>query len=123
MILVDTSVWVDHLRNGNAALARLLESGEAFCHPFIVGELACGDLRRRTEVLALLAHLPAVPTIEHHEVLAFIDAHKLMGAGIGWIDAHLLASTLLSRTRLWTMDRPLARAALKLGVAASRDAT
>jgi len=81
MILVDTSVWVDHLRRGNDALGGLLEAGEAFCHPFIIGELACGDLRWRTEILELLGHLPAIPLVDHHEVLALVDAHKLMGTG------------------------------------------
>jgi predicted nucleic acid-binding protein len=119
MILVDTSVWVDHLRRRNGGLAGLLEAGEALCHPFIVGELACGDLRRRAEILELLDHLPGVPVVDHHEVIAFIDAHTLMGTGIGWVDAHLLASTVLSRAKLWTMDRPLARAATKLGVVAA----
>ncbi len=117
-MLVDTSVWVDHLRRGNAKLAALLERAEVSCHPFIIGELACGKLRNRDAILALLEALPQVPGAEHDEVLGFVDAHRLMGAGIGWIDAHLLASAALAGTVIWSLDRRLADAARKLGLLA-----
>lgn len=113
-MLVDTSVWVEHFRHGDAALSALLEQGEAECHPFIIGELACGSLRRRSEVLVLLRALPPVPVAEHDEVLAFIERHRLMGRGIGWIDAHLLASAKLAQSSLWTHDRRLSLVAQAL---------
>ena len=118
MILADTSVWVDHLRRHNAALALRLEDGAVMVHPFVVGELACGNLRRRREILSALAALPEVPLASHDEVLALVDAHRLAGSGIGWIDAHLLASTRLGGVRIWTLDRPLAAAARRLGLLA-----
>lgn len=117
-MLVDTSVWVDHLRRGNAKLAERLERAEVSCHPFIIGELACGRLRNRETILSLLQALPRVPTADHHEVLAFVAAYRLMGAGIGWIDAHLLASAKLAGTAIWSLDKRLAAAARKLGVLA-----
>ena len=117
MTLVDTSVWVDHLRRRNAALATLLDGGEAMCHPFVVGELACGTLRNRGEILRLLRHLPQAPIVEHDEVLAFVETHRLAGAGVGWVDVHLLAAAVLARAALWTLDRALGRAATRLGIA------
>ena len=120
MILVDTSVWIDHLRRNNTRLALLLEAGQVRSHPFVVGELACGTLRQRTVVLALLGKLPAstVPTPE--ETLAFIDARRLMGQGLGYVDMHLLASAVLDGTRLWSLDKRLDQAARTLGVAAQQ---
>lgn len=118
MILADTSVWVDHLRRHNAALALRLEDGAVMVHPFVVGELACGNLRRRREILSALVALPEVPLASHDEVLALVDAHRLAGSGIGWIDAHLLASARLAGVRIWTFDRPLAAAARRLGLLA-----
>ena len=106
-VLVDTSVWIDHLSSADPDLARRLESGEVWCHPFIIGELACGRLVNRREILALLEALPAAEVAEHDEVLAFLDTHRLAGRGIGWVDAHLLASARLSRLPLWTRDRHL----------------
>lgn len=117
MILVDTSVWVDHLRRGRRELAAELEESNVACHPFIIGELACGSLRRRREILGLLAALPQAPIAEHAEVLGFVEANRLHGTGIGWIDAHLLASARLGDTPLWTLDRRLADAAGALGIA------
>jgi predicted nucleic acid-binding protein len=114
--LVDTSVWIDHFRRGNRALITLLLDGEVLCHPFIAGELACGNLKRRSETLALLRELPEAPLADSADVLTLIDTHSLMGAGLGWIDVHVLSSTLLAHARLWTLDRPLARAAGRLGV-------
>ena len=118
MILVDTSVWVNHLRAADSRLAELLEDGQVLCHPFVVGELACGNLRRRAEVLALLADLPQLPALATEDVMGFVDGHRLMGKGLGWIDVHLLAAAVASRETLWTKDRRLADAANRLGVAA-----
>lgn len=98
-------------------LADLLIDGQVMCHPFVVGELACGTLRRRSQILALLRNLPASPVVEHDEVLGFVDAHALTGVGLGWVDLPLLASVRLAAGRLWTGDRRLARAASRLGVA------
>lgn len=118
MVLVDTSVWVDHLRRGNADLAGLLEEQEVLCHPFILGELACGNLRKRAEVLALLAALPGANVAEDGEVLHLLEAKRLHGKGLGWVDAHLVASALLTDSALWTLDKPLQRAATTLRIAA-----
>jgi predicted nucleic acid-binding protein len=96
----------------------LLLEEQVLCHPFVVGELACGGLKRRTETLALLQYLPHSPAVDHVEVLTFIDTHALMGIGLGWVDVHLLASACLAGERLWTRDHRLARAARRLGVAA-----
>jgi predicted nucleic acid-binding protein len=117
MTLVDTSVWVRHFRAADARLTDLLLDGQVLCHPFVVGELACGNLRRRVEVLALLHALPQLPVLTGDEVLEFVDAHRLMGAGLGWVDVHLLASTYASREGLWTKDRRLGEAARRLGAA------
>jgi len=122
MILADTSVWVDHLRRHNAALAIHLEDGAVMIHPFVVGELACGNLRRRREILSALDALPQAPLASHDEVLAFVDAHRLAGCGIGWIDAHLLASSRLARVPVWTFDRSLSAAARRLGILADAGA-
>jgi len=118
MILVDTSVWVEPLRHGSARLRGLLLGGQVLAHPFVIGELACGWLEPREQVLALLRQLPQAEQAEEEEVLAFIDRHRLYGCGLGWIDVHLLASTLLSRATLWTHDRRLARAAARLNIGA-----
>jgi len=112
--LVDTSVWIDHFRVDSPALRRLLEEGLVLCHPLVIGELACGNLKHRSNVLESLNVLPTTPTIEHEELLKFIETHKLFGQGLGWIDVHLLASTLLQQASLWTLDQPLRHAARKL---------
>lgn len=120
MILVDTSVWIDHLRRGNSELSRLLEATQVMAHPFVVGEMACGNLVNRVEVLQLLGDLPAATVASDSEVLFFIDRHRLMGRGIGYIDAHLLAAvSLTAHARLWTRDRRLAAVAGELGLAYS----
>ncbi len=112
MILVDTSVWVDHLRRGDASLSALLLDAGVLTHPFVVGEIACGHLCKRQEILSLLDALPIVPVASDAEVRYFIEENALMGRGIGYIDAHLLASTALSgSTRIWTRDRRLAAVA------------
>lgn len=116
MILVDSSVWVEHLRRGEPGLAKLLRSAEVCSHPFVVGELACGQLRNRDELLGLLSALPHVQRAADTEVLAMIEGRRLHGKGLGYIDAHLLASCVLARTPLWTFDRRLARAAADAGV-------
>jgi predicted nucleic acid-binding protein len=113
-MLVDTSVWVEHLRRGDSTLSSLLDRGEVECHPFIIGELACGSLRRRSEVLSLLRRLPHVRVASHDEALTLIERHRLMGRGIGWIDAHLLASAALSNTPLWSRDQRLSEVATEL---------
>jgi hypothetical protein len=118
MILVDTSVWIDHLRTGVAEFEVLLTEFKVFMHPFVLGELACGNLYNRKEVLTLMGDLPRVRTATDEEVLYFIEQHELMGKGIGYIDAHLLASAALTPpATLWTRDRKLESLAteLKLG--------
>jgi hypothetical protein len=118
MRLVDTSVWVDHLRKGVPALSAALEDGRVATHPFVIGELACGNLANRTEVLSLLEELPKAPAATDAEVLELIERRKLMGRGIGYIDAHLLAAVLLGvDLHLWTRDRRLNAVAQDLGVA------
>ena len=118
MILADTSVWIDHLRKGLPALAAALEEGRVMMHPFVLGELACGNLRNREEVLQLLSDLPAAPTVTEREVLGFIDRRALMGRGIGYIDVHLLASAALAGAAgLWTRDKRLATVAADLELA------
>jgi predicted nucleic acid-binding protein len=117
VILVDTSVWIDHLRSGLPELASLLERGQVLYHPFVRGELACGNLRDRGEVLELLGRLPAAPVASDDEALAFIERRGLMGRGIGYVDVHLLAAVALSGTaRLWTRDRRLENVAGELGL-------
>ena len=118
MILVDTTVWVDHLRGGDAQLAELLERGAVVMHPFVVGEIACGNLSDRSSILELLRDLPAAVVAEGEEVLGFIERHRLHGKGIGYVDVHLLASALLTkRASLWTRDKRLHMAAQELGCA------
>jgi predicted nucleic acid-binding protein len=118
MILVDTSVWADHLRRGDARLATLLEPNCVCIHAFVVGELACGNLKTRNSILDLLRALPTLPTATDDEVLFFIERHHLMGHGIGYIDAHLLAATAMQGTYgLWTRDKRLSVIATELGLA------
>jgi len=118
MILVDTSVWVDHLRAGAPALAVALEQGSVLMHPFVLGELACGNLKNRGEVLRLLGDLPASPLATDPEALDYIERRALMGRGIGYVDVHLLASVALAgAARLWTRDKRLAAVAADLKLA------
>jgi len=118
MILVDTSVWIDHLRTGDPALVALLNTSRVLSHPFIVGELACGNLKERKTVLSLLQNLPAAPIASDDEVLFFIERHGLMGKGIGYVDAHLLAAVSLAGTgQLWTRDKRLCAVAESMGLA------
>ena len=118
MILVDTSVWVDHLRRGDPRLVDLLERSIVITHPFVVGEIACGSLHDRAAILELLQDLPAAAVAEGDEVLRFIDRHVLHGKGIGYVDVHLLASVALTEgTRIWTCDKRLRLVAEMLGCA------
>lgn len=120
MILVDTSIWVDHLRSGVPQLTAALQAGEVFIHPWVIGELACGNLRDRGRVLQLLQGLPAARVATPAEVLALIEQHQLMGRGIGFVDAQLLASAKLTHCTLWTQDRRLADLAQALGVSPNK---
>ena len=117
MVLVDTSIWVTHLRAGSRHLEKLLLDAEVVCHPFIIGELACGNIRNRNEILASLQSLPMASTIDLDEYLFFVERNKLMGVGIGFVDVHVLASAQLSEIPLWTSDKKLRSAAIELKIA------
>jgi len=114
MVLVDSSVWVAHLRQGAIGLDTLLHEGRVVCHPFIVGELACGNLRNRREIISLLETLPGAIRPEPEEVMQFIDNYRLMGKGLGYIDMHLLAAARLTGVPLWTLDKKLHEVAKQL---------
>jgi predicted nucleic acid-binding protein len=116
VLLVDTSVWVDHFRRTNKRLSKLLVEAEVLTHQFVVGELACGNLKNRGQILGLLRELPSAQLATHEETLTLLEKRKLMGKGIGWIDAHLLASALLSDAQLWTYDKRLNTGAAEIGV-------
>ncbi|HAG51083.1 MAG: ribonuclease [Deltaproteobacteria bacterium GWC2_42_51] len=116
MVLVDTSVWVVHLRGGSIGLEALLNEGHVACHPFIIGELACGNLKNRVEILSLLEALPMALHAEYEEVMRFIDNYRLMGKGLGYIDVHLLASAFLIKIPLWKRDKKLQEVSSKLGL-------
>ena len=117
MILVDTSVWIHHLRHQNENLKHLLQEDQVLCHPFIIGELACGQLNPRKGILSLMAALPQCKIVDHQEALQFLEYHKLMGKGLGLIDIHLLACAFLSRAFLWTRDKELHKTACQLHIA------
>ena len=121
MTLVDTSVWVEHLRLDHPALRDHLERGAVSVHPFVAGEIACGSLRNRHEVLDRLDALPRAPQATAAEVRTLLERHALFGHGIGWVDAHLIASALLANVPLWTLDRRLQVAADAAGVAGRND--
>lgn len=116
LVLVDTGVWIDHLRGRSGDLGPALCRGLVLTHAFVIGELACGTLTRRDEVLGLLAALPRAPEATHDEALSLVEAAGLAGRGLGWVDVHLLAGARLAAARLWTRDRALAAAAQRLGV-------
>lgn len=116
MVLVDTSVWVSHLREGNASLAKLLNDGYVTCHLFIIGEIACGNLKNRSEILSLLQALPMTIQAEHEEVLQFIENNQLMGKGLGYIDIHLITSAILAGISIWTLDKKLNKVSESLGL-------
>jgi predicted nucleic acid-binding protein len=117
MVLVDTSVWVDHFRCDNASLVGLLNQGLVAVHPFVSGELACGNLRNRGEILSLLLALPQAEKVSDDEILFYIEKNSLSGKGLGLIDVHLLASAQLSDHLFWTEDRRLHETAKKLNLA------
>jgi predicted nucleic acid-binding protein len=119
VILADTSVWVEHLRRGSARLEKLLLDEAVAVHPFVIGELALGHLRRRREILELLDALPGSSTAGQAEVLEFVERHRLAGSGIGWVDAHLLTAVALDGIALWTLDPRLATVATRLDLADS----
>jgi predicted nucleic acid-binding protein len=114
MILVDTSVWVEHFRKGLQELEILLNEGEVATHPFIIGELACGGLTNRSEILSLLQSLPALTTIDLDEYLHFVSSHQIIGKGIGFVDIHILASAYIDSNFLWTLDKKLHAIATKM---------
>jgi hypothetical protein len=115
MILVDTSVWIDHLRSTEPSPVEALRAEQVLMHPFVVGELSCGNLKNRQEVISLLRNLPSAPVATHEQVLEAIDRHRLMGIGIGYVDAHLLTATMpASPARIWTRDKRLATVAERL---------
>jgi predicted nucleic acid-binding protein len=111
VILVDTSIWVNHLRRHDATLAAHLDAGEVLCHPYVIGEIGLGLLRQRHQVLELLAALPAAMMVSHDEAMTFVEQRRLAGLGVGWVDIHLAASAVVSRAKLWTADRRLAAVA------------
>ena len=122
MILVDTSVWIDHLRTGDPELVGLLQDGRVLAHPWVTGELALGHLSRRSEILGLLHNLPQATVATDVEVLTLIESRHLFGLGVGYVDAHLLAATLLTPdARLWTLDKRLVTIAGRHGLARDQD--
>jgi len=122
VILVDTSVWVDHLRTGDRQMVSLLQAGGVYTHAWVIGELACGNLAHRQEVLGLLRVLPQLTVATDEEALYFIERHQLMGRGIGYIDVHLLAAAAIHATQIWTRDKRLNKIAEELGLAYIPDA-
>ncbi len=116
MILVDTSVWVSHLRESNSKLEQFLNKGEVITHPFVIGEIACGSIKNRNEILPLLNALPKAEILTDEEVMVFIEKNNLMGKGLGLIDINLLASTILSEAAIWTLDAKLRQEARILGI-------
>jgi len=118
MMLVDTSVWIEHFRHGEPVLREYLSEEVVLMHPFVSGELACGNLKNRATVLSDLAALPMAGIASNAEVFRLLDSRRLWGRGLGWIDLHLLASALIAKCAFWTLDQRLARAAKELGLAA-----
>ena len=114
MTIVDTSVWIDHLRHGDDELSTLLDEGMVLIHPYVLGEIACGSLAQRETVLGHLRHLPEAPLATESEVHHLLERHRLQGRGLGWIDLHLLASARLAAVPLVTRDRALREAAQSL---------
>jgi hypothetical protein len=110
VILADTSIWIDHLRRGNAALTASLDRAEVATHPFVLGELACGQMRARNQILDMLAGLPSVAAVSDAEAMSFLNAQHLSGRGLGWIDVHLLAAAIVANVPLVTLDARLAAA-------------
>lgn len=119
MILADTSVWVSHFRQGAPHLQKALVDGKLLIHPFVLGEIACGNLRGRVRLIHDLGRLPSAVVASHEEVLGLLERHRLFGTGLGWIDAHLLASARLTGCQLWTLEGPLRAAAAGMKVSYS----
>ena len=116
MVLVDTSVWIEHFRRANPSLQGLLNKALVLTHPFVLGELACGTIKNRAAILGYLDALPKVTDASHEETFALMEARKLWGRGIGWIDAHLIASALLTNCQFWTLDGRLRQACMESGL-------
>lgn len=116
-VLVDTSIWIDHFHQGDRRLVELLEKGVVVSHPFIPGEIACGRLRKRREVLDLLLGLEQLSKVDDRELLYFIERHQLMGKGLGLVDIHLLASIRLAGIQIWTRDKRLRQVAHEMKLA------
>ena len=116
MILVDTSLWIEHLRSGHAGLIEILNQAQVITHSFVIGELSCGNLKNRKEILSLLCLLPTAKEAEYFEVMEMIESHRLFGRGLGWVDMNILASCLLSNAELWTLDKTLRTTAASLGI-------
>jgi len=116
MVLIDTSIWIDHFRNSNDQLVELLNDGEVFCHPLIIGELACGNIKNRKEILTALQALPQSSVVDHDEIMFFIDKNQIMGKGLGYSDIALLASALVTMIPLWTFDQKPSAIAKKLNI-------
>jgi predicted nucleic acid-binding protein len=119
LILVDTSIWIDHIRSSNRRLVALLDAEQVNVHPWVTGELACGNLADRTNTLYLLRALPQVQVASEDEVLFFIDKHRIAGKGIGYLDMHLLAAAALGNLKIWTRDKRLSQIASFLGLNAA----
>ncbi len=116
MVLVDTSVWISHLRDGNSRLQKLLEDCRVVTHPFIIGELACGNISNRAEIISLMKSLPLLDVIEHEELLLFIEHNQVMGKGLGFVDVHLVVSAMLAGIPLWTQDKKLRQVCSRLNI-------
>ncbi len=116
MVIVDTSVWISHLRLGNSRLQKLLQEGRVVSNPFIIGELACGNISNRTEIISLMQALPMLDAVEHEELLLFIEHNKMIGRGLGFVDVHLLAAAMLAGIPLWTQDKMLKQACSRLSI-------
>jgi len=119
VILLDASVWIDHIRSADGSVSALLDGEKVLCHPFVIGEVALGQFRERESFLVQLRKLPVSEVASHHEVMAFIERYRLFGSGLGYVDAHLLASALLTPgSKLWTRDKRLKEAATRLSLVA-----
>ncbi len=116
MLLVDTSVWADHLRGTESGLVALLNEGNVLIHPFVIEELACGNLPQRRVTLGLFDALPVGPVAEHQEILDFIENERLHGTGLGLVDVHLMVSARLARVKIWSKDKALCREAKRLSL-------
>ncbi len=116
MILVDSSIWIDHIRHEEPTLSALLRNEQAFMHPFVIGEVALGNIKNRSNTLLTMTQLPTVPVARDFEVIALIERHKIFGSGLGYVDCHLLASALTTGKIIWSRDKRLAQVARILGV-------